>query len=64
MSILWSRAVPPPSRCPRCQSERISFIIPESPEMHPWRCIECDARWEVGAGGQVVLQVRQTEEPG
>ena len=55
MSILWSRSVPPAARCPRCQSTRVAFIIPESPEMQPWRCLDCNARWEIWAGGQVVM---------
>lgn len=62
MSILWSRAVPPAARCPRCQSNRLAFIIPGSPEVQPWRCIDCNARWEIGAGGQVVLPARQDDE--
>lgn len=62
MSVLWSRSVPPPTRCPRCRSERIAFIIPESPEVQPWRCLDCHARWEIGSGGQVVLPIRPIEE--
>jgi hypothetical protein len=23
--------------------------------MQPWRCLDCNARWEIGAGGQVVM---------
>jgi transposase-like protein len=55
MSLVWSRTVPSASRCPRCRSERISFVIPESPEVESWRCLECAAQWEVGPGGQVML---------
>jgi transposase-like protein len=51
----WSRAVPTPSRCPQCRSTRIFFVIPDSPEIQSWRCGDCDARWEIGPGGHVVL---------
>lgn len=55
MSILWSRTVPPPAHCPECRSARISFVIPESPEVELWQCLDCQTRWEIGAGGQIVL---------
>ena len=55
MSVLWSRTVPPPTQCPNCHSERISLVLSSSPEVESWRCLDCKTKWEIGAGGQVVV---------
>jgi len=32
--------------CPSCLSERTASTIPPSPEVHAFRCLECQHEWE------------------